>query len=521
MEKQSADSLLILERIARWLAKKIRENLFPILAAFLFGFLAHNFAFTNKLVNHDEVFTLFFKGGSVSLGRWGLDFIDRIFPDYSMPWIYGVITIALLAAAACMILHIFSIRSRLLQVLLAGILVVFPSITGVFSYMFMSCTYSLAILLAATAASLINQDRPWKWCAALVCMIASLSLYQAHIALAASLLVLILIQRLFHESDIKPLVKKGFFFVGFLILSLGLYYMTAKFMQYWKNVGFNSYAAGNLSFDIRSIPRDIADAYVTFFQYVTQGYQGLIPTAFSRMVHLLCFAVSGVLLVGWMLRQRGKRLGRFLMLLALIAILPLSSNCLHLFATRDSVHTLVACGFVSIYVLMVIVIQECAPAMPEGKGRISFRSLALNLITLCLAIIIVVNTYIANESYLNLYLRYENAASFYTSLIADIKMMPEFSKESRLAVVGTFREPAFYYEKFSFSDDITGIDGFLPDSYSKDKFMEYYMGFPMEFATDEEIRQITATEEYAQMAQYPYYGSMRWFDNILVVKLSD
>ena len=43
----------------------------------------------------------------------------------------------------------------------------------------------------------------------------------------------------------------------------------------------------------------------------------------------------------------------------------------------------------------------------------------------------------------------------------------------------------------------------------------------MEFATDEEIRQITATEEYAQMAQYPYYGSMRWFDNILVVKLSD
>ena len=38
---------------------------------------------------------------------------------------------------------------------------------------------------------------------------------------------------------------------------------------------------------------------------------------------------------------------------------------------------------------------------------------------------------------------------------------------------------------------------------------------------DEEIRQITATEEYAQMAQYPYYGSMRWFDNILVVKLSD
>ena len=519
-EKQIGDAPLILERLWKWMSQKLREFAVPILTAFLFGFLAHGFAFTNKLVNHDEVFTLFFKGGSVSLGRWGLDFIDRIFPDYSMPWIYGIVTIALMAAAVCVMVHVFSIRSKLLQALLAGIVLVFPSLTGAFSYMFMSCTYSLSFLLAVIAASLVRQGKVKEWIIAIICMVGSLSLYQAHIAIAASLLVLVLIQRLLHETDVMPLIKKGIQYVLFLILSMGIYYIAVKVMQYWKNVGFNSYAAGNLSFDLRTIPSDIADAYATFFQYITQGYQGLIPTAFSRGVHMLCFCVAAILLLAWALNQKGKRLARFGMLFALIGILPLSSNCLHLFATRDSVHTLVACGFVSIYVLVVILAQDCPPALPEGKLRTMARSIALNLITLCLAVVIIVNTYIANESYLNLYLRYENACSFYTSLIADLKLMPEFNEDTKLAVIGTFQEPSFYLEKFSFSDDITGIDGFLPDSYSKDKFMEYYMGFPIEFATEQEIQEITATAEYAGMAVYPYYGSMQWFDNILAVKLS-
>ena len=35
-----------------------------------------------------------------------------------MPWLYGILTLALMTAAICVILHLLSIRSRLLQVLL-------------------------------------------------------------------------------------------------------------------------------------------------------------------------------------------------------------------------------------------------------------------------------------------------------------------------------------------------------------------------------------------------------------------
>ena len=51
---QSADQQpLLFQRVGRWLVSKGKENRLPMLAAFVFGFLAHTFAFTNKLLNHD------------------------------------------------------------------------------------------------------------------------------------------------------------------------------------------------------------------------------------------------------------------------------------------------------------------------------------------------------------------------------------------------------------------------------------------------------------------------------------
>lgn len=137
-----------------------------------------------------------------------------------------------------------------------------------------------------------------------------------------------------------------------------------------------------------------------------------------------------------------------------------------------------------------------------------------------MALILVSNIYTANAVSLNLYLRYENAFSFYTSLAADLKMMPEFNENTRLAVVGDYHSPDFYYEHFYEATSITGTAGFFPDNYSKNAFLEYYVGLPLPFASDEEIQKITAAPEFADMAVYPYYGSMRFFDDILVVKLS-
>ena len=205
---------------------------------------------------------------------------------------------------------------------------------------------------------------------------------------------------------------------------------------------------------------------------------------------------------------------RILLIIALVAVLPLAINCMYMITTPDSIHTLVLYGFVAVYLLAVIL----ADRLISEPQRLSH--LVLNILTLAMAGIIVINVYLANQAYLHLHLRYENASAFYTSLIADIKMMPEFTEGTRLAIIGEYQQPAYYDKQFKQAQSITGIYGFVPDSYSKKFFLEYYTGFPMEFASSKEIKEISATAEFEAMAVYPYYGSLQKIRDILVVKLS-
>ena len=68
---QSADTRpLLFQRVLNKLAQAGKNNRGPRLSSLVFGFLAHAFAFTNKLVNHDVVLGVFSIGVSVVSGLW-------------------------------------------------------------------------------------------------------------------------------------------------------------------------------------------------------------------------------------------------------------------------------------------------------------------------------------------------------------------------------------------------------------------------------------------------------------------
>lgn len=508
---------LLLQQCGAFVSRRWKEYRLPFLAAILFGLLAYAFAFTNKLLNHDEAFSLFMKGATVDSGRWGLGLLDSIFPNISMPWIYGMMSIGFIAIAICLILRIFSIQSRLLQVLLAGCVMVFPSLIGLFGYMFTSCSFALAFLLAVLAVWFLHWDPKKGLIPGFGCMVFSLSIYQSYVSLAAGLLVLILIQRLLKGERVPSVILSGVFYVGFLAVSLGAYFAATQVFLKLLHVEMNSYASGNVSFSPLSIPANILLAYQSFFRYFTEGFRGLLPTSLSRLSHILFLAATALLLILWGLGQQKKEIGRYVLLAALLALLPLAINCMYLFTIPESIHTLVLYGFVSVYILAVIVGDIC---LLSGKDAL-LKGILLDAATLSMAVVILINLYVANAAYLNLHLRYENAYSFYASLSAQIKSMPEFQEDTKLAILGTFREPDFYTEHFSFLQELTGVKGFLPDSYSRGKFLEYYLDFPIPSPTEEETAAILRSPEYAEMAVYPYYGSLRLIGDTIVVKLSE
>jgi hypothetical protein len=72
-----------------------------------------------------------------------------------------------------------------------------------------------------------------------------------------------------------------------------------------------------------------------------------------------------------------------------------------------------------------------------------------------------------------------------------------------------------------FTAYLMGVNGFVPSDYSAQAFMEYYIGFPAEYATEEEISSIRQSDQFRDMSVYPYYGSIAAIDDIIVVKLSE
>lgn len=510
---------LLLEHLGGFFTRLWKDNKLPFLSSLLFGFLAYTFAFTNKLVNHDEVYSLFMKGATVDFGRWGLGFLDILFPNLSMPWIYGIVSVVLLSIAICLMVRMFSIRSRLLQVLLSGCVMVFPSLIGMFGYMFTSSSYALSFLLSVLAVWLLHRNPKRGLIPALLCMIFSLSIYQSYVSVAAGLLVLLLVQRLLKGEKLRPVILTGVFYVGFLAVSLGAYFIATQVFLKLLHVEMSGYASGSVSFSLLSIPANVALAYESFLLYFTEGFRGLLPTGLSRAVNTACLAATVLLLILWACSQEKKEPGRYVLLAILIALLPLTVNCMYLFTTPDSIHTLVLYGFVCVYVFAVIGADFCLPLL-SGKGRLP-KSILLNVVTLSMAVSILINVYVANAAWLNLHLRYENAYAFYTSLTAQIKSMPEFGEDTRLAILGTYQEPEFYGAHFSFLEELTGVKGFLPDSYSRERFLEYYLGFPVPSPSEAETAGILASPEYAEMPAYPYYGSVRLIGDTIVVKLSD
>ena len=510
---------LLFQQILRALARQGYACRIPLVSALVFGFLAHTFAFTNKLVNHDEVQCLFSKGATVVSGRWGLGALDSLFPNVSMPWIYGVITLVLLAVSVCVLVSVLSIRSGWMQALAAGLVITFPSLTGTFGYLFTASSYGVAFLLAALSVWLLRHRSAWYWLGAVACMVLSLSIYQAYISLAAALLVLVLIRQLLEGDDPAAVFRRGVGYVLFLALSLGLYFGLTQLILKLKHVQMVSYASDSVTFHFRSLPGNLVLAYRYFVRNFREPAFGLIPTAFSRRAHLLALGCAAVLLVFQGFRMRKKPLS-VLLLTGLTAVLPLAVNCMYLFTAPDSIHTLVLYSFVCVHLLVLILADRALEMFSSRKWAEAVRREALNGTVLFSAVMIAVNVYAANTSYLGLHLRYENAYAFYTALIADIRQCPEFTEGTKLAVIGTWEDPSFYGEQLDVTNYLTGVTGFKPDSYSAQRFLQYYLGFSISFVSEEEAADIAASAEFAEMPRYPYYGSTRKIGDAMVVKLS-
>ena len=494
------------ERFGLWLRGLYLENRVPFLAALLTGFAAHMFMFTNKLVNHDEIEALFYKGATVTSGRWGLELSKLLLPNWSMPWIYGLLTLLLISVSVCIMLGILEIRSRLSQILLAAVVVSFPSLTGTYCFMFTSAAYGLAFLLAVLCVRLYQKGGAVNAAFATVSLVLCLSIYQAYIAITASLFVLLMIKGCLEvEKSVWQIVLYGLKALAVMVAALAVYFAVTLLVFRFTGAEFNSYVMENVN-DKASLLGKVRMAYENFRDIFTFRNYSLISSEGARYAHIV---LLGVILVGLVLAAGGSRPLNWVLLTVLVLLLPLSINCMYLLMSPQSIHTLVLYSFVCLYFLGALILEKLAPR----PGL-----LVKDIMALLMCIIIASNVYFANMTYLKMHLQYENANAFYVSLIAQIKETEGFDENSRLAIIGRQDNLLYPFPELG-TDGLLGPSQDLVNIYSRENFFRRYLGFDVPFAGQEELDALSKTAEFEQMAEYPYNGSVKKIGDYIVVKL--
>lgn len=475
----------------------------PYLTALIAGLLSYLFAFTNKLVIHDEISCLFGKGMGVSSGRWALSVMSYIFPDCSMPWLYGIVSLILLSAAICLMLSLLKIKNPVVQAVLAAVIITFPAQLDTFCYMFVSSSYAAAVLLAVLSAWLFAREIKGRFIICPFMLAFALGIYQAYLALPSSLLVLLLIKRCIDGEDIKKLLRDGVSYVLMLALSTALYYAVMLLTLKLSGETLNGYASGGLG--ETGILGGLVQAYLIFPKLLFRGYFGYITAGLSRVLHCICVAITGLeLLCAFIAAKAWRRRG---LLAALIVLFPLSISFIFLIST--TVHTLVLYGFISVYLLFGLLTD----------GRIpSRRRIEKDILLTAMALITLSNVTFANSVYLKQYIQYQNALSFYTSLVTELKLTEDYDPSRKLAILGD--ADLTVYKPDAISDRyIAGMYPTLVNVYSREDFIRFYVGYDVGFADWEEKFALMETEEYAAMPAYPYPGCIQQIGEYTVIKL--
>ncbi len=523
----NACQTLFLERVTNQIVQWIKGNLVPLMSALIIGATSHFYAFTNKIISFDDLTHMFNKGWSASSGRWGLDLISFVLPDVSIPWFYGLISLVLFSVAACLMVEMFQFRSKLIQALLTGSIMAFPSLTATVVFLYTLAPYGVSFLLATVAVILMNKSGWGKFLLATVLMIFSLGIYQAYISLAASLLVLLLIQKLLQGENVIQVIRKGVCFLAFLIVSLGAYYLITMGINKLMDVELNVYAQNRICFSVSYIPTGIIEAYRAFINFFTVGLCSLAPTAASRWIHILCCLCTAGLLGGVVCAKLKKELLRAGLLLVLVVMLPIAINAMYLFvvAWQQAIHCLVLYSYVVLYLFAAVVVEECWKSETVARLQTWCFQIGANAIVLGLTVVIAINIYVANATYFKLFMQYESTYAFYTSLMADLREHPEFTPETPVAICGDYPEPYIYEDHFPFTYTMFGASGLHPGYGFAYNFSHYYLGLrhdhiPNFVDDDDQIHDIMETEVYSTMECYPYYGCIQTIGDTLVVKLS-
>ena len=492
-----------------------------MVSALLFGILAHGPALTTQFAMADGAHYLFSVGAATGSGRWFLGLLGAVVrmvfgsPNFSLPLWSGLITLFFAGLCACTLVSWLGLQKVGSQVLVSGLVTVFPLMSGLFFYNFTAPYYLFGlwlVLLGGKKICLHRGIKPLLLSVVLVCL--GLGIYQAYLPLFLSLLLIYFLKELSGREPwtFARLCREVLWYCLGCILIGAAYLASVKLSTFLLHdtltdyKGISSMGSATAAQYLRRVKLAI---YLFVFPEKAERYAFLLP---YRLLDCYRLALLGIGAWGVWLVVRSFRQGPWKALAAILALacFPLAVNFLYVLCAQEDVYNLMLFGLLAPF-LLILCISEWLPRPSLQKAA------AVLLAIFCLFCIRTDNaTYARGE------LIQTRSISYFTSMIASIKSTPGYTASTPVALVGdTFHamDPTFLsiegYSAISMAPLPYDASPFSI-GYSWQDFLTLWCGFTPPYAEGSDYEDLP---EVRAMPCYPDSGSIKIVDGVLIVKL--
>ncbi len=201
----------MLDKFLKWF--DIRKRI-AFITAILVGIITHLTMITEMIMSQDGLWNsiAYSRAGTweLTLGRWGIELIERLNSFIAIPTISVISCIIIMAITAVILVELFDLKSKISIIFTSAMLVLTPTFTATVLYIYTSFAYCFNFMISTLVILFLYKfkNRKLGFLFASICFMLSLSIYQSYIGVTIGLCLMIsIIYILRNEKNLKEILK--------------------------------------------------------------------------------------------------------------------------------------------------------------------------------------------------------------------------------------------------------------------------------------------------------------------------
>ena len=505
----------------KWKQKITKQDYYTFLTVVVVGFLTHMRVFVSDIPNHDGMSSIYFDQNMITSGRWFLRVACGISSDYTLPWLIGVLCVLYLALTAVLLQRFFKVKHRYTAILIAAILVVYPTLTSNFAYIFTADGYMLALLLAVLAVFLVERSK-WGFVLGAVSLGFSMGIYQAYISFTMILAVYAVCRAWFFGKELKEKWNVTWRYVAMGGLGAVIYFVMLQVLlwaQHTSLSGYQGIGEGNS----KPLTETIVQIYKDFVVHTLRGNILMQNGWMSVIMVLLLTVAAGILFIALWKVGSLKSIWTYLAAGVAVVVLPICFNAILVISPDVTYHSLMRYQWVLIPMVAIVILDRLTGMVCEGiKVEVQMDAF-ISWFGLLMAVIVTFQyAVVCNIGYFNLEKKYEKTYAYCLRMLEQMEETEGYYHGIPVVMIGVVGDQYLSSTDLTtgVTDSLIGINGdylfYTAENYRA--FMEYYFGVKIQMVDIEDVPMHISTPEYKELDVFPKQNSMKVVDGILYIR---